>query len=78
MPNTVGTGISTSNHDHIFIRRRDIRSIHMVRVEQAFGIGVEELHGEMDAAQVTAFCRQVRVVLSLPPHKTMASKSSRN
>ena len=50
--NTVCAGITTANDNDVLIGCRKIVLIFVVGVQQAFGIGVQEFHGEMDPGAV--------------------------
>ncbi len=50
----VGSGITTTDHDHVFIFGTDVVAIGMLRVQQALGVLSEELHRHVDAAQIAA------------------------
>src|SRR5262249_28171793 len=51
----IGAGVAAADDNHIFPLGGDIASVGMVAVEQALGVGVQELHGEIDAVQLPSF-----------------------
>src|SRR5688572_31215154 len=58
------SGVSAAYDDDMFVFGRNIFTVSMIGIEQALGIGMEKIHGEMDAVelaagygQVARFCR---------------------
>lgn len=43
----VGAGVSSADDDHLLPFGRDVLSIIEIAIEQALGVGVEELHGKV-------------------------------
>ena len=46
--NTVVSGVATSNNDNVLALRADVTSVLELRVQQRFGVALQELHSEMN------------------------------
>ncbi len=55
----VGAGVAAADDDDVLALGGDESAVGVVRVEQAFGVGVQKLHGEMDALELAALDRQI-------------------
>ena len=51
----VGSRIAAADHDHVFAASRNVVAVGVVAIEQALGIGVQEVHREMYALRA-AIC----------------------
>jgi hypothetical protein len=52
--NAVVTGITTTNDDNVLVLGGDVRTVSQLGVEERLGVLVQELHGEVDALELTA------------------------
>ena len=50
----VGAGVAAADHDHVLALGGNVSAVLVAAVQQALGVGVQELHGEMDALEVSA------------------------
>lgn len=50
---TIVTSIATANDDHVLALGRDVRRVGVFRVEKGFGIGMKEIHGEVDTVDLS-------------------------
>ena len=55
----VGAGVAAADDDDVLVLRRDVLAVGVLAVEQALGVGVQELHREVDALEVAALDRQI-------------------
>jgi hypothetical protein len=55
----VGPGVAAADHDHVLVLRADVVPVLKLGIQQAFGVGVQKLHREMDALQFPAGNRQI-------------------
>ena len=53
--NAVGPRIASANDDHVLVLRGDVRAVVVLGVQQAFRIGREEVHSEVDALEFPSF-----------------------
>src|SRR5579871_358138 len=58
----VRSRVAAADHDHILVLGRDVLSIRVLGVQQALRIGVQKLHGKMNALEVAAFSLGKEVV----------------
>ena len=58
----VGAGVAAADDDDVLVARGQVMAIGVGAVEQALGVGVQELHGEMDAVEVPPFGTREEVV----------------
>src|SRR5205814_1749877 len=56
---TVRARVAAADHNHVLAVGGYVLAVGVVAVEQALGVGVQELHREMNAAQVPAFNGQI-------------------
>src|SRR5207302_689351 len=56
---TVRARVAAADDDHVLILGGDVLAVDVVAVEQALGVGVQELHSIVDALEVAAFDGQV-------------------
>ncbi len=54
----VGAGVAAADDDDVLALGGDEVAV-VVAVEQALGVGVQKLHGEMDALEIAAFDGQI-------------------
>jgi len=57
--NTIVTSITTTNDNNVLALGRDVLAVVKTRIKQRLGVLVQELHGEVNALQVTAGNGQV-------------------
>src|SRR5207244_7708242 len=56
---TVGARVAAADNDHVLVLGGNVFAVGVVAVEQALGVGVQELHGKVNALQVAAFNGQI-------------------
>ena len=50
----VGAGVAAANHDYVLALGGNVLAVCMITVEQTLGVGVQELHGKVDALKCAA------------------------
>mmetsp|Transcript_7711 Transcript_7711/g.15990 ORF Transcript_7711/g.15990 Transcript_7711/m.15990 type:complete len:526 (-) Transcript_7711:674-2251(-) len=55
----VGAGVTTTNHNDVLAGRVNVVAVGELRVQQALGVGMEEVHRKVDALQVASLNWQV-------------------
>ena len=55
----VGAGVAAADDDHVLALGGDVLAVGMAAVEQALGVGVQELHGEVNALEIAALDGQI-------------------
>src|SRR4051812_11576531 len=51
--------VAAADNDDVLVLRRQIASVFMIAVEQAFRVGMQELHGEMDSVKAATLNAQI-------------------